>query len=290
MSENVGQIVVLGAVSVTYNGIELGHTTPNTKVTFKPKYIKAKTGKWGDTTTNIYRAGIAVEVALELLQTDLVNIQGSTTGSPYPFFNGIFGTNNKLGFGEVAGVLQTKALLKLTSFISGNTPLYDLTLTQATPIGAPEIDYTGEKEQIWKVTFEACIDEGQVAGLNIGSFGNSAATQSVVAPTVTSVVPAANATAISRSTVITWTMSEALNGNTVNASSVKLFSLTAGIGTPVACAAPVLTNNGASTTIALTPSGNLAATTAHIAVLNSTILDSYGNALALYSTQFTTGS
>ena len=287
MAENVGQNIVLGAVSVTYNGIELGHTTPNTKATFKPKYITVKTGKYGDTPTNIFLAGLTVEVDLELLQTDLVNIQGSA-GSPYPFLTGIFGSANKLGFGEVAGRQLIKALLKLTSFIPGNTPLYDLTLTQAAAIGTPEIDYTGEKEQIWKCKFVACIDEGQVAGLNIGSFGNSAATQSAVAPTVTSVVPAANATGVSHSSSVIWTMSEAVNGNTVTSSSVKLFSLAAGVGTPVACSAPVLVNNGSSTTITLTPTSNLSSSTVYIAMLNSTILDQYGNALALYSTEFTT--
>ena len=288
MSEDVSKIVVLGAVSATYNSIELGHTTNNTKVTFKTKYIKAKTGKWGEVTTNVWRAGTNVEVDLEFLQTDLVNIQGSTTGSPFPFFYGVFGANNKLGFGEVAGQQQTKATLKLTSFLSGNTPLYDLTLTQATPMGDPEIVYNGEKEQVWKVKFEGCIDEGQVAGQNIGSFGNSAATAISTPPTVSGVVPAAAATGVSHGTSIVWTMSEALNGNTINASSVKLFSVSGGTGTPVACAAPVLVNNGASTTITLTPSSSLGSTTVYWAILNSTILDQYGNALALYSTDFTT--
>lgn len=287
MAENVANIVVLGAVSATYNGVELGHTTPNTKVTFKTKYVKAKTGKWGDVTTNVWRAGTVVEVDLEFLQTDLVNIQGSATGSPFPFFYGIFGTNNKLGFGEVAGQQQSKNTLKLTSFISGNTPLYDLTLTQATPIGDPELIYTGEKEQVWKCKFEACIDEGQVAGLNIGSFGNSAATASTTPPTVSTVVPNASATGVSHSTAITWTMSESLNSNTVNTSSVKLFSVSAGVGTPVA-GSVVLTNAGSSTTIVFTPTSSLSGSTVYWAILNSTILDQYGNALALYSTDFTT--
>ncbi len=287
MAEDVSKIVVLGAVSATYNGVELGHTTSNTKVTFKTKYVKGKSGKWGEVTTNVWRAGTVVEVDLEFIQTDLVNIQGSATGSPFQFFYGIFGTSNKLGFGEVAGQQQTKALLKLTSFVAGNTPLYDLTLTQATPVGDPELIYTGEKEQVWKCKFEGCIDEGQVAGLNIGSFGNSAATSSSAAPTVTSVVPAADATGVSHTSPVTWTMSENLNGNTVNASSVKLFSVSAGSGTAVA-GTVALTNAGASTTIVFTPSAPLSATTVYWAVLNSTILDQYGNALALYSTQFTT--
>lgn len=287
MSEDVSKIVVLGAVSATYNSVELGHTTNKTKVTFKTKYIKGKAGKWGDVTTNVWRGGTVVMVDLEFLQTDLVNIQGSATGSPFPFFYGIFGTANKLGFGEVAGQQQAKNVLKLTSFLSGNTPLYDLVLTQATPVGDPELAYTGEGEQIWKCAFEGCIDESQVAGLNIGSFGNAAATASSAAPTVTTVVPASGATGVSHSAAVTWTMSESLNGNTVNANSVQLWKVGSGVLTPVA-GTVLLTNAGPSTTIVFTPTSALSGSTVYWATLNGTILDQYGNALVGTSTDFTT--
>ena len=289
MSENVGTVITLGAVSMSYNGVELGHTDKDTKVAFKQKLEKTKTGKWGDTTTNIFRAGLEVMVEATLLQTDLVNIQGSATGTPYPFFSTITGNGGtKLGFGEIAGNQMPKETLTLTPFLSGanqNTN-YILTLTQAAPVGDPELLYSGEGQQKWKVKFEGCIDEGQVAGLNIGSFGLPAATSTTTPPT-TSVVPNAGASGVLHSATVVWTVSEALNGNTVNTNTVQLWKVGSSVMTLVA-GSVVLVNNGASTTITFTPTGTLSGSTVYWASLTNQILDQYGNALVAESSDFTT--
>lgn len=297
MSENVGSVVTLGAVSMAFNSVELGHTSKNTKVIFKQDLHKTVTGKYGKVTTNVFRGGLEVMVEAELLQTDLVNIQGSATGSPYPFFKTITGgSGTKLGFGEIAGTQTGKQALTLTPFLtdaSQNTN-YILTLTQAAAIGDPELAFNGEGQQVWKVKFEGCIDEGQVAGLMIGSFGKPAATQASSAPTVSSVVPTAGATGVSHSTTVVWTMSEALNGNTVGSNpaagqvnTVQLYAVSTNNLVPVA-GATVLVNNGASTTITFTPTSTLSGSTVYWAVLTSGILDQYGNALVATASDFTT--
>jgi hypothetical protein len=72
---------------------------------------------------------------------------------------------------------------------------------------------------------------------------------------------------------------------------VHLFALPAASpGTQVALTSVVLTNNGASTTIVANFTGPLGATTKHLMVLDNTIKDQAGNALALDARQFTTGS
>lgn len=289
MAEDISKVVMLGAVSATFNGVELGHTTPNTKVTIKTTFVEAEAGKYGKVPTNVFRNGTRVEVELELIQTDITNIQAA---GPFPMFTLVSGSGLvKATLGQIAGLQNSKAILTLTSFLSDNTPIYDFTLSQATAIGDPELAYTAENIQIWKAKFVGCIDEGKAAGNYLGSFGNNSATADAVVPVVSSVVPAADATGISRSTAIVWTMSKALNSNTVNANTVYLFIADpTGAGTRVACAAPVLVNNGASTTITLTPSSTLGATTLYLAVLTNAIQDQVGNALVTYTSNFTTTS
>ena len=290
MAEDVSKIIVLGAVSATFNGVELGHTTPNTKVTWKTTFHEAKTGKYGDAPTNIFRGGSRVEVDMELMQTDIAGILASPTGSPYPQMTLVSGSGlTKMTFGQVAGLQNTKSILTLTSFIAANTPAFDLTLSQATPIGMPELIYTSEKVQIWKVKFVACIDEGKAAGAYLGGFGNNAATADLVLPVVSAVVPAAAATSVAIGTSIVWTLSKVLNGNTVTKNSVKLFNAApAGAATEIVCNAPVLVNNGASTTITLQPTANLTVANTYLAILTSEIQDQVGNTLATYDTKFST--
>jgi hypothetical protein len=286
MAEDISKILVLGAVSMTYNGVELGETTPNTKVTIKTTFVEAETGKYGKVPTNVFRNGTRVEVEAELMQNDITNVLTPA----YPQFTLVSGSGKtKMTLGQIAGLQNTKATLTLQSFISTNTPYYDFILTQATQIGDPELMYTAEKVQIWKVKFVGCIDLGQSAGSYLGSFGDNSATADAVAPVVSSVVPAANATGVSHGTSIVWTLSKNLNGNTVNNFSVYLVvSDPTGPGTKVNCAAPVLVNNGASTTITLTPSSALSGTTIYLAILTQAIQDQVGNSLAMYTTAFTT--
>ncbi len=285
MAEDISLILPLGAVAMTYNGVELGETTPNTKVTIKTTFVEAETGKYGKVPTNVFRNGTRVEVEAELMQNDITNIQTAA----YPQFTLVSGSGKvKMTLGQIAGLANSKAILTMTSFVSTNTPYYDFTLSQATQIGDPELMYTAEKVQVWKVKFVGCIDIGKAAGNYLGSFGDNSATADAVAPTVSSVVPAIDGTAAIGTSVV-WTMSKALNVNTVNDFTVYLVKADpSGAGTKVACAKPVLVNNGASTTITLTPSGALTGTTAYLAILTQGIQDQVGNSLAMYTSNFTT--
>lgn len=292
MAENSGLVIPLGGASLTFNGVELGHTTPNTKATFKTKILEATAAKYGEVPIGIFRAGTRVEIDAELEQTDLLNVQGSATGSPYPQLYLVSGSGKtKLTFGEIAGKKSAAQLLKVTSFLTANTPAYDFTLTQAVPIGDPVLIYQGDKIQVWAVKFVGVIDEGKADGSYLGSIGDTTATVDAVAPTVSGVVPAENASSVpvASPTTVTWTLSKSLNGTLVNNKTVKLFlSPSAAAGTEVACGVPVLTNAGASTTIALTTSGNLTSGKTYMAMLTNEIQDQVGNTLATYISEFST--
>lgn len=289
MSQDISKVILLGSVEVEYNGVDLGHTDPSTKVTVKTELVKAQVAKFGKSTVKVFRNGIEVMVEMMLMQTDLTNIQGSSTASPYPQFYPVSsGGNTKLGIGEVAGQESEGAELVLTPVLGDNTPDFDFTLHNAVPVGDPELMYTSEKVQIWKVVFEGVIDEGQLAGEYIGAFGDDSITQDAVAPVVSSMSPANDSTGQSVATNIVWTMSKALNGNTVNTDSVKVVA-TPGVGAGGEVAGTVtLVNNGASTTITFNPDSNLAATTKFICILENTILSQSGVALVTDVRQFTT--
>lgn len=300
---DVSKIFPLGAVSVNWLGTDLGHTDSGTELSFKTEWLKLQAGKYGKSTVGVARTGIEVQVKMMLIQNDLANIQANAN-TPFQIFNPVSGSAGvKATFGEVAGKLNSKGTLLLTPYLTqqSQATLFPLTLTQATPMGDPKLLYSGEKIQVWEVLWEACIDEGQIDGALLGTLGNTAVTQGS-APSVTTVVPADAATGVSDTlTSVVWTMSEALNVNTVGnrlsttpapnpkAHTVHLFAIPGGsAGSEVTPVSVVLVNNGSSTTITMNLTGSLGASTEYLAVLENAILDQNGNALPTYVSKFTT--
>jgi phi13 family phage major tail protein len=105
-----------------------------------------------------------------------------------------------------------------------------------------------------------------------------------VAPTVTSVVPAAAATAVAVGANIVWTFSEALALSTVHTGNFMLLNNVTGAGIP-----GTLSINAARTQVTFDPTNNLAAATVHRAVVSDGVKDLAGNKLAAASsTTFTT--
>ena len=122
--------------------------------------------------------------------------------------------------------------------------------------------------------------------------GNALAAQSTstfttlldtVAPTVTATLPVANATGVSRNTVITVTFNEAMDATTINGTT---FTVTA--GGPIV---GLVTYNTATRVATFTPSGQLAASTLHTVTVTTGAKDAAGNSMAVNAVfSFTTGA
>jgi hypothetical protein len=147
---------------------------------------------------------------------------------------------------------------------------------QAVPIGDFSPVYEGGKVAGYKVKFSGIINEaGAASGAWMGQFGDSTITANVSAPTVSGVVPAQAATGVATSANVVWTLSAAMNGNTINTNTVSLVEDPA--GTPVDVPGSVaLVNNGSSTTITFTPTSALTASKTYVAILGAGITDQTG--------------
>ncbi|MFA6308628.1 MAG: major tail protein [Clostridia bacterium] len=108
-------------------------------------------------------------------------------------------------------------------------------------------------------------------------------TADAVAPVVSTIVPAAGATAISKATTITWTMSKALDPSTVNMMNFYLVNDSTGALVPCTIA-----YNPSTFVVTLTPVSALSGTTKHMAVADMDVRDLSGNALAYAASYFTT--
>lgn len=94
-------------------------------------------------------------------------------------------------------------------------------------------------------------------------------------PTISSTTPTAGATAVVVGSDIVWNFSEALALSTVHTGNFTVFNDATG-----AAVAGVLTINAARTQVTFNPDANLAALTAHRAVVSTGVTDLAGNKLA----------
>ena len=228
--------------------------------------------------------GQRLMVEFNLIQsvfTDLENVlPGATRVSS--------GGNDKLTFGKIGGQEIPGVQLVLTPVIPGQTPLFNLTLAAAAPIGDFNLLYSGGEYQKWACKFEGLIDEaGGSAGNFLAQFGDASISPDATPPTVSSVVPTNNAVGQAVGTNVVWTLSEDLDGNTVNGNSVHLIEDPLGAATEVA-GSVVLVNAGAGTTITFTPTSDLTAATKFMPMLESSIKDKAGNSLAFFASEFDT--
>ncbi len=299
MAEAVVSQFPLGVCAVSYNGADLGLTSlKGAVIKTKTKFTDTMAGKYGQVATGKFIDGQGIEADFELTQSQL-----SMLAACYPGVTKITGTSgaSKLAFGLLAGTKLAQGALVLTPVLgSGATPDaqtgayspgFNITITQAVAIGEFTKTWNGS-EYVWPVKFEGLIDTGKTNGRLLAAVGDDSLTADAVAPTLTTVLPAENATGVSDTlATIVWTFSKALNGNTVTAGAggtVKLFKEPGGSETVVIIPLTLaLVNNGASTTITATLGSALGAATKYIWALSG-IQDQAQNALAETFGEFTT--
>lgn len=284
MSQDFSQIQLFGAVAIVVDGVDVGHTDENgVKTTIPQNTIFAKTGKHGQTPVKGWANGREVTIEFVLDQTDMTALVKVLPGATRVSGAG----KEKITFGQVAGKEITAVTMTLKSFITAQTPTYDLTFARVIPIGDFEISNSGEDFNKWTCKFMVLADE---AGGSDGdfefSFGDDTATADVTAPSVSAVLPTDGDTGIAVGDSVVATLSENMNGNLVNTSNVKLIEDLGGTEVEIT-GVVTLVNAGASTTITFNPTGNLAASTTYTFML-SNLEDQQGLALPFFDSDFTT--
>jgi hypothetical protein len=122
-----------------------------------------------------------------------------------------------------------------------------------------------------------------VSTIGSGWFTNVNVTSDLVAPTVSTITPAAGASGISKSTTVVWVMSKALDPSTAIGNNFYLVNDATGALVPASVA-----YNSSTFTITLTPTSALAGTTKFMAVADQDVRDLSGNALVYTASYFTT--
>jgi len=163
----------------------------------------------------------------------------------------------------------------VVGFVTYAGPTFGASFIAATNL-APSTTYTGT------ITTGAKDVAGNALASNYVWSFNTGATPDITSPTVISTDPVNNATGVALNKKIAATFSEAMNGSTINATTITLKQGTTSV-------LGAVTYTGA--TALFTPASTLAANTVYTATIGTGVTDTAGNALASgYIWNFTTGA
>lgn len=162
--------VTIGAASISWGGVSLGHTLGGAKFTFDRKFTELEVDKYGKTPVELALNGqdLMIEVTLAEPVADFI-------ANALPEATLVDGSlHSKIGLGVDAGVglrqyakqLVLHPLKNDVSDLSGDIVIY-----QAVSYDKLELDYTVDKQRVFKVNFRALVDETRGNGFRLGQIG-----------------------------------------------------------------------------------------------------------------------
>jgi hypothetical protein len=161
--------VKVGACSVVYNLVDLGHTLGGVEVSYEPIYKDVTVDKYGETQVDSYLVGEKLSAKVPLAEFTIANLkvampQGSFAGAG----------NSRLLLGHSAGMKSTTTAAQLVLHpINMGTKANDIVLHKAYVASSVALAMKVDEQKVVEVTFEALIDETKTDGNYLGMIGDS---------------------------------------------------------------------------------------------------------------------
>jgi hypothetical protein len=161
--------VRVGACSVTYNGVDLGHTKGGVEVSYEPVYHDVTVDKYGETVVEKYLVGEKLSIKVPLAEFTIAHLK---VAMPQGTYAGA--ANSRLLLGHSAGTKATDSAAQLVIHpLNLGTKVNDIVLHKAYVASTVELMHKIDEEKIVEVTFEALIDETKSDGNYLGLIGDS---------------------------------------------------------------------------------------------------------------------
>lgn len=163
--------VKVGVCTVTFNGIDLGHTKGGVEVSYEPVYKDVSVDKYGETVVEKYLMGEKFTAKVPLAEYTIANLRNAI---PNATFAGA--ANRRITIGKSAGQ-SAKALAYQLVLHPQNegTRAFDIVMHKAFVSSTVVLNHKNDEEKIVEVTFEALLDETKSDGNYLGLIGDSTA-------------------------------------------------------------------------------------------------------------------
>jgi len=161
----------IGVCRVIYNAVNLGNTKEGVMFKYEPEFAELTVDKYGSTPVDKVLTGERLLVEVTLAEPSVGNLEEAIAASDTD--TGAAG--DRLNIGRSAGwSLRTNnsAVLVLHPTAKADSDLTDdITIYRAVPIEAVELSFKVDEQRVFKVTFEALIDETYDDGRRLGHIG-----------------------------------------------------------------------------------------------------------------------
>lgn len=163
--------VQLGVCSVTYNGIDLGHTKGGVEVSYEPVYADMTVDKYGETLVNQVLIGEKLTAKVPLAEFTVANLKTAVPNATYAGAG-----NARVLIGKSAGAKQTANAYQLVLHPTAEgTRRHDVVLYKAVVSSQVVIAHKNDEQKIIEVEFTALLDETKSDGNYLGLIGDSTA-------------------------------------------------------------------------------------------------------------------
>lgn len=163
--------VQLGVCSVTYNGIDLGHTKGGVEVSYEPVYADMTVDKYGETLLNQVLIGEKLTAKVPLAEFTVANLKTAVPNATYAGAG-----NARVLIGKSAGAKQTANAYQLVLHPTAEgTRRHDVVLYKAVVSSQVVIAHKNDEQKIIEVEFTALLDETKLDGNYLGMIGDSTA-------------------------------------------------------------------------------------------------------------------
>jgi len=162
--------VRIGACSVKFNGVSLGHTKEGVNFKFDRKFEDLSVDQYGETPIDMALVGQDLTIEVMLAEPQLGNLNIAIPEAD----NATGASGTRLGLGTDAGYLlrSDSAQLILHPLNNATADLSDdVTIYKAVSYETVEMAYKIDEQRIVKVTFRALVDETNANGRRLGHIG-----------------------------------------------------------------------------------------------------------------------
>lgn len=163
--------VQVGACSVSFNGLDLGHTKGGVEVTYEPTHKDVSVDKYGETVIQKRLTGEKLSAKVPLAEYTIANLRNAI---PQSTFAGA--ANARITIGASAGQLATADAYQLVLHpLTEGTRRHDIVIYKAYVASTVVLPHKNDEEKVIEVTFEALLDETKSDGNYLGLIGDSTA-------------------------------------------------------------------------------------------------------------------
>ena len=161
--------VQLGACTVTFNGVDLGHTAGGVEVSYEPVYQDIMVDKYGETVVDKVLTGEKLSAKVPLTEYTIANLKAAM---PNATFAGA--ANTRVLLGHSAGTKQsTLAAALVLHPQSEGTKRHDIVFYKAVVASQVALNHKFDEQKVIEVEFVALLDETKTDGNYLGLIGDS---------------------------------------------------------------------------------------------------------------------